>query len=143
MKSSKLVIPPELRKEMAADESYRYCSLFEQHGHVCEGRITWEHAIIARGKRLQLKWAIIPLCAKGHEVDRFQDAGTMIKEMNEWVALSRASEQDILDVFGEKELTFFSKSKFLLRQRLYLISKYGPYHQSIPIKYPKPLPVSQ
>jgi len=127
MKSKTTVIPDPIRKELKQDPFYLTCSLFGHHGHTCDGRITWEHALVIGGKKLQLKWGIIPLCAKGHEVDQFQDGHSMIKEMNEWVALSRASVQDILDLFGEAEVTSLSKSRLWTQRRTWLIQKYGEY----------------
>jgi hypothetical protein len=122
-----------MRSEMADDPDNSCCTLFGQFDHVCEGRITWEHAIIAGGKRVQKKWAIIPLCAKAHAVDNFQDAGTMKKELNEWIALSRATDEDLLDLFGEIELSPFSKANIIFQRRKFLISKYGKYTRKFPL----------
>src|SRR5258708_1149788 len=66
-------IPNRIRKQISKDEDTKMCSLYGQLGHVCDGRITMEHAIYFAGKQLQEKWAIIPLCASGHGVDDFQD----------------------------------------------------------------------
>lgn len=124
MKSSKTVIPLNLRKEMESDPFYKICALFGQGNHTCEGRITWEHAIIYAGQKIQKKWAIIPLCAKGHDVDEFQDSHSLNKEMNHWVALNRATQE---------ELEEYTKPNFMLnkvdyfKEREILNRKYGKY----------------
>lgn len=132
MKSKQTTIPLALRDKMAKDPKMSYCALYGQFDHVCDGRTTWEHAIIVSGKRCQKPWAIIPLCAKAHEVDKFQDAGTMNKELNEWIALSQATDEDLLELFGEVELTTFSKSKIIFQRKKYLISKYGEFVRKFP-----------
>lgn len=86
-------IPKKLRAELAADPEYKRCSL-EGHGD-CSGRITWEHAILYAGRRINERWAIIPICERHHAVGRFQDAGTCRKDLNVWVALNRASDEDL------------------------------------------------
>lgn len=132
MKSRQTTIPLGMRAEMEKDPEYKSCALFGQFDHVCEGRITWEHAIIVAGKKVQKKWAIPPLCAKAHEVDQFQDAGTMVKEINEWIALSRATDADLLSLFGEVIFSPFCKAKFLFQRREYLTKKYGKYDRKFP-----------
>lgn len=74
--------------------------------------------MIYAGKKIQEPWAIIPLCARHHAVDFFQDAGTMKKEKNKWVALNRASDE---------ELVRFSKIVDLKRERERLNEVYGTY----------------
>lgn len=100
-------IPKKLRDALKEDPEYKICSL---HGHgECAGRITWEHAILYAGKRINERWAIIPLCELHHAVGRFQDAGTCRKDLNVWVALNRASDDDlaryskVVDYKREKE----------------------------------------
>ncbi len=82
MKTKPTTIPRKLRAELALDPEYRICSLDGYPGHVCAGRITWEHAII-------------PLCARAHDVDFYQDGHNMVKELNVWVALNRATPQEL------------------------------------------------
>lgn len=84
-----------LRETLSNDPEYKVCSLSRVKGHVCGGRITWEHAIYYVGKRLQTRWAIIPLCAKYHSVDQFQDNGLCNKAMNRWAALNRATDEEL------------------------------------------------
>lgn len=113
-------IPTRVRKEIASDPSYRVCKLTGLHGHVCGGRITMEHAMIYAGKQIQEKWAIISVCAAGQEVDEYQDAHTMNKELNVWVALNQAIDD---------QLRAYSKAIDLLAKREYLNKKYGTWKQ--------------
>lgn len=135
MKNSKTTIPPKLRAELEKDLEYKTCSLYGQHGHICDGRITWEHAIIYAGEKVQARWAIIPLCASGHSVDEFQDNHEMVKELNEWVALGRASELDILNLDAAFERSPLGKTEMIFKKQHYLTSKYGMYKQIFPTKH--------
>lgn len=120
MKSRQSIIPLPLRKEMAEDPFYKSCSLaghvFEELQHQCAGSITWEHCLTYGGSKIQEKWAIIPLCEKYHGVNWFQDSGFMVKEINVWVALNRATDAELK-----------AKSKVIpyLRERDRLNAKYG------------------
>lgn len=111
-------IPPKLREEMADDPYYGKCS-FRALEHVtgpCGGCITWEHSIIYAGKQLNEKWAIIPLCEKHHGVGAYQDITCINKELSEWVALNRASND---------ELAVISKAIDYQLKRDFLNKKYG------------------
>lgn len=117
-------IPPKLRKEIDSDSQYDDCMLRALPGHVCGGRRnTREHAIMYQGKRLQEKWAIVSICARSHEVDEFQDAGTMNKEINVWLALNRATDAELLEI---------SKAENYINTRARLNEKYG-WHYQIPL----------
>lgn len=110
-------IPAKIRKQIVNDPRYRFCALEGVEGHVCGGRITMEHAFIYAGKQIQQKWAIVPICAAGQEVDQFQDAHTMNKEMNQWVALNQATTEELLE---------FRRADYIgLKARLN--QKYGKY----------------
>lgn len=98
--------------------------LHGQKDHYCDGRITLEHALTFAGKQIQLKWAILAICARGHEVDQFQDAHTMVKEMHVWVALNRATDED---------LRIISKAEDYIRTRERLNRKYGSWVQKYPV----------
>ena len=133
MKNSKTLIPLKLRGEMALMPEYKSCMLLghvdpsTQMAHTCEGRITWEHAVIYGGKKIQEKWAIIAICEKGHAVDNFQDAGTMKKEMNQWIAYNRATDEELLK---------YSSPAFKLTkvdERIRLNKIYGPWEQKYQI----------
>jgi len=109
-------VPASLRGQLADDPEYKRCAL--RGYHACGGRITWEHAFVFAGKQIQLRWAIIPLCARGHGVDEWQDAGTLNKGMNQWCALNRATDE---------ELKVISKATNYLRERKRLNDIYGEY----------------
>jgi hypothetical protein len=114
---SMVPIPLKLRKELVSDIEYQGCMLRSVEGHVCGGRPnTWEHAIMFKGSRLQKRWAIISICAMAHEVDQFQDAGTMSKERNVWVAVNRATDSELREI---------SKVTDYIRMRRMLNDKYG------------------
>lgn len=119
MKRGGSFMSPSLRKDIGEDPEYSRCSLQGiSFVDECEGRITREHALIYAGKKIQEKWAIIPLCAKHHAVDQFQDAGTMVKQRNVWVALNRATPE---------ELRRFSKAVNYERMRATLNEEFGVY----------------
>jgi len=102
-------IPPKLRKEMSEDDYYKACA---RQGIDCSGRITWEHALIFAGKQIQEKFAIIPLCEHHHLY------GGMIKWINEYIALSRATDE---------ELNRYSKAVNLFTKRNYLKHQYDSF----------------
>lgn len=110
-------IPEKLKKALASDPEYQRCSL-KGLNDACGGRVTWEHAIIFGSNQVQERWAIIPLCERHHAVGTYQDAGTCDKSRNVWVALNRASDQELLSV---------SKAVNWIRERDRLNSIYGKY----------------
>lgn len=77
---------------MASDPYYKRCA---RECDECDGRITWEHAIVYAGKQLNEKWAIIPLCEFHHAVNRHQDGKGLDKTENVRIALNRASEDEL------------------------------------------------
>lgn len=120
-------IPKKQREDMSRDPWYRICALGHVEGHECGGKITWEHCIIFQGKKLQERWAIIPLCERGHAVNNYQDAGTMDKQMNIWVALNMATDEELIEI---------SKVEQYLHTRDYLNTIYGPYRYISPLVGP-------
>lgn len=79
-------IPLKLRKQLEVDPYYSMCS---RAGSECNGRITWEHAIIYAGRQVQERWAIIPLC-------EFHHLGKGLnKQINIFIALSRATPEEL------------------------------------------------
>ena len=124
-------IPEKLKKEMAADPYYSVCARSGLHGHTCDGSITWEHVLIYSGRQLNERWAIIPLCEKAHSVNNYQDGGDLNKEINVWIALNRASEEDLASI---------SKVIDYKRKRNILNQKYGRY--TVPL-LPYGLPANQ
>ena len=98
-------IPQKLKQEMEADPFYKQCAR-KPDGN-CKGRITWEHAIIYAGKQLNEKWAIIPLCAYHHAVDEYQDCGDLWKERNQWIAINRATNEELEKISKVVDYKFF------------------------------------
>jgi hypothetical protein len=79
-------MPKKLREELSEDPEYSRCM---REGGDCGGRITWEHTTIFAGRQLQEKWAIISLCWYHHLGDGLD------KNINRWIALSRATDEDL------------------------------------------------
>lgn len=125
---SRTTIPLKQRKEMSKNPFYKVCALKGFLDHECGGSITWEHSIIYAGKSLQAIWSIVPLCSKAHAVNEFQDAGTMNKELNVWIALNRASEDDLL---------LISKAENYIQKKERLNAKYGVWKPLIKINIPQ------
>lgn len=61
----------------------------------CQGRITFEHALIYGGRQIDEVWAILRICEYHHGVNKFQDGGDMNKEKHVWLALNRASSEEL------------------------------------------------
>lgn len=111
-------IPKKLLAELLADPFYKICA---RKGKDCQGKITFEHALIFAGKQIQEKFAIVPLCTWHHAVNEHQDGGDLNKKMNVWIALSRATPE---------ELTRYSKARNLHRELAALNSIFGIYQNS-------------
>ena len=106
-------IPKPLLKEILEDDYYKKCARHKEN--TCDGRITFEHTHIFAGKQIQEKWAIIPLCSFHHAVNEHQDCGDLKKELNHYIALMRATDE---------ELEKISKVIDYKKRRLYLKEKY-------------------
>lgn len=119
-------IPEALKEEICAQLLHGFClRRLALKDHICEGRITWEHALIYAGRQINEVWAIVELCAKAHSVDRFQDTGIMVKTISEWIAINRMSPED------EEKYPRFNWAQ----RRAYLNSLYGP------LRLPKKRPI--
>lgn len=81
-------ISEKVKKELVADPRMKVCAR-EDEGN-CEGRITWEHALIYGGSQIDEAWAILGICEFHHAVNRHQDGKGMNKEKHEWLALRQA-----------------------------------------------------
>lgn len=88
-------IPTKLKNEMLSDPYYKKCAREDEH---CDGRITLEHALIYAGKQVNAQWAIIPICAYHHSVDRHQDGPGLNKEINVAIALNRATDDELRSI---------------------------------------------
>lgn len=118
-------IPAKLKKEILLNPYYKVCARKDSD---CDGRITWEHAIIFAGRQVNEMWAIIPLCTYHHSVDLHQDGPGLNKEINVWIALNRATDDQLREV---------SKVIQYIRERNRLNSIYGTPTPFIPtLGYP-------
>lgn len=85
------------------------------HDHVCapcpvtKKLIEWEHACYYKGQKVNEIWAMIPICWYVHR------GPGMVKEINEWLALNRATTADFAK---------YPKNSWAQRKR-YLNTKYG------------------
>lgn len=119
-------IPPKIRAQIDEDLFYKNCA-FKYLGE-CDGRVTIDHTIIFAGRQIDDLFNLVPVCAKHHGVDFYQDAGTELpKEMRLWVALNRATDEELLK---------YSKAINYLHERTRLNDKYGTYDviRQCPIK---------
>ncbi len=110
-------VPKKLRNKWRGEDlrgEARECMRADEQN--CEGRLTKEHAIIYAGKQLQAEWAILDICEFHHGVNNFQDKGDLNKEKHVWIALNRASDD---------ELRAISKSIDQIALRNRLNAKYG------------------
>ena len=85
-------ISPRVKQVIEESEFYDRCIRYKEDN--CEGRITMEHVFTYGGRQIDEVWAIVPVCAKHHEVDNFQDGGGMDKKFHEWVAIKRMTPAD-------------------------------------------------
>ena len=105
-----------VKEEIENNPYYRKCARADMfNDHDCRGRITMEHALIYAGRQIDEIFAVIPLCAYSHSVDEFQDGGILNKEKNEYIAISRMTEED-----KQKYPRFNWNQRFS-----YLTKKYG------------------
>jgi len=86
-------IPKKLVLEMQNDDYYKCCARHAEG--TCKGRVTWEHALVYGSQQVTEKWAIIPLCEYHHAVNIYQDCGDLDKEKNVWIALNRATNEEL------------------------------------------------
>ena len=108
-----------MRAEMDAQPYYHQCARYDAlHDHECERDplkpwqvVEWEHAFMQSGSKLNEIWAIIPICWLVHR------GGLLNKEINQWLALNRATDADF-DKYPKSKAEWVQKRK-------YLNSKYG------------------
>lgn len=81
------------REIISNDPYYRQCARHMDGS--CDGRITIEHALIFGGKQIDELWNLIPLCEFHHGIGKHQDGGNLIKEKNIWLALNRATVEEL------------------------------------------------
>lgn len=117
-------MPLKLRRELEADPFYKTCARNEAlHDHICQGDpirgsrgrvIEWEHALYFAGKQVQQKFAIVPACWFVHR------GPGMKKQVMEWIALNRATDEELAAISTAKNYRFY-------RDRLN--DEYGPYER--------------
>lgn len=105
-------ISPRVKAILEAEP--QVCARVKDGG--CAGRITWEHALTYAGKQIDEAWAIIKLCERHHAVNTYQDMGDLNKAKNIWIALMRATYE---------ELKAYSKAIDLIKRREFLNNIYG------------------
>lgn len=89
-------VPLKLRKKWALEDLMgmkRICMRSEEGN--CAGRITKEHALIYAGKQVQEEFAILDVCEFHHGVCNYQDKGDLNKEKHVWIALNRATTEEL------------------------------------------------
>lgn len=115
------VMSQKLRKDIEKDPEYSRCALQNIHVYLigpCGGRVTRSHDVYYAGSKVQMKFAIPPICARHHGVDEFQDSHTEAPQrMRRWVALNRATDEDL----AELPRGNFQKERDLLNR------EYGEY----------------
>lgn len=85
-------IPLKLKEQMSCDPFMKRC-IHADAGRFaeCDGRIEWEHAHVYKGRQINEKWAIVPVCERHHR------GGGLNKEFNRYCALKRADMDDICE----------------------------------------------
>lgn len=102
-------ISSKVKEELANDPRMKVCARRDEGG--CDGRITWEHAIIHAGRQLDEAWNILPICEYHHAVNTHQDGGGMNKEKHEWLALRQAPKGRLKEL--SKAIDYEHKLKYL------------------------------
>jgi len=87
---------PQHLKDKWAKNPAKVCMRADEGN--CQGRLTKEHAIIFAGKQVQEDWAILDICEFHHGVCNFQDKGDLNKEKHIWLALNRATDDELLKI---------------------------------------------
>lgn len=61
----------------------------------CRGRVTVDHPLEYSGKQIKEPWSEIFVCEYHHSVGKYQDSGGLNKERNQWVALNKATVEQL------------------------------------------------
>lgn len=102
-------IPPKMRAEMAEDPFYKQSALSGKSNN-----IQWHHNLIYDKKRVNEKWAIIPLTKDEHREE------AKYKDKLNWIMTNRATDE---------ELKRYSKAVNYKQMRVLLNKKYGIYNK--------------
>lgn len=116
-------MPKKLREDLAAEPFYHSCARAAAlHDHECQRDplrpnkpVDWEHALIYAGRQVQKRFAIIPICWWAHR------GPGLNKEINIWIALNRATEDELLELSHKGGRDYF-------RYRAFLNARYGVYN---------------
>lgn len=100
-------IPKKLKEEMANDPFYKKCCITGTLA--TNAKVEWHHGLMFAGKRVQEKFAIIPLRKDIH------DNVVYYREKCDWIILNRATDE---------QLKKYSKSTDLIAMRDRLNKKY-------------------
>ena len=110
-------VPKKLKDKWSNSTEKRVC-LRAGEGD-CKGRLTKEHVLTWKGRQIQEDWNILDICAYHHAADQYQDCGKMNKEKHIWLALNRATDD---------QLHTISKAVNYIELRERLNRKYGNYN---------------
>jgi hypothetical protein len=99
-------IPPQMRAEMAEDKFYNKCCIADI---ICSGRIEWHHNLLYKGKRVNEKFCILPVCSTHHRME------ASFKDRLNYIMLNRATDY---------ELKTYSKATDYIAMRDRLNKKY-------------------
>lgn len=80
--------------------------------------MTLEHALLYGGRQMDEPFAIIGLCSLAHSIGPWMDTGILDKEINEWIAVNRMTEED-MDRYPKVNWR---------QKKAYLNDKYGEPH---------------
>lgn len=113
-------MPTKLRAQLARDPFYKTCARQELlHDHECQGDpvrgaegrvIEWEHALTYAGRQVQKRFAIVPVCWYVHR------GPGVVKEINVWIALNRATTEELLELSHKGGRDYFLYKDFLNRR---------------------------
>lgn len=109
-----------MRANLEADPTYHVCMRrIALDDHECQGdpvrgrygrMIEWEHALTYAGKQVQKRYAIVPLCWWAHR------GPGQNKEINVWLALNRASQEEMLELSAKGGRDYFLYRGYLNRK---------------------------
>lgn len=111
-------ISPSVKQQLLEEPDI--CSFLDEN---CDGRITWEHAVQFASKQMDKAWAIVKICEYHHSLGKYHNSGGgLIKEKTYWVALNRATDEELLELMPDP----IPKRDFF-KDRERLNKKYGEY----------------
>ena len=105
-------IPKKLREEISKDPFMTVC-IYQSQGapnHNCKGRITWEHAYIYAGRKINAKWALVPCC------ENHNSGPAMDKDYNRYRAIIRADIDELSEKYPNKDWR---------QEKIYLTNKFN------------------